>query len=357
MSDAIQRWQTALPGDKKGGESASESAGLAARLTTVICLLYKHSLDCLRPGLSRPSYRRLEQPYDYLRLWSDGYGVPSGDLDGILDDSKRLRRSTLRLLLSICRTLTTRQFARYAPRLSAFLTVSELVPFVEKETARRLHSQLLKLSARAGDIAATTQFSIADGEDGESESDSDDDPDSGLGGASVEDIAEDLKTDVQCLVDLGPRYDEPIRDRAIEEKEAPPPTGPTAWNPAEYLASRIRHRYPEGEDGLLTLLGYQNWDRLQALYAVRESNRETAQKPEMAETPAGEKAGTEFHDSGLGTSIVTPSSYAETVVSYHGSKGGPIRIPPLPAEAAQGKSFRCPVCGQSVQISTTSRWK
>jgi hypothetical protein len=228
---------------------------------------------------------------------------------------------------------------------------------VEKEAARRLHSQLLKLSARAKDIAETTIYTLRDDDGGESDSDSDEHFDSNPGDSSVDDIAEDLQTDIQCLVDLGPRYDEPIRDRLVEEKEAPPPTEPKDWNPAEYLVSRIRHRYPEGEDGLLSLLGQQSWDRLKALYAMRESNRETNQKLEVAEAAVGDKAGTEFHDSGLGTSIATPSSYAETVVSYHGSKGGTIRIPPLPVEAAQGKAFRCPVCGQSVQISTKSRWK
>lgn len=48
-------------------------------------------------------------------------------------------------------------------------------------------------------------------------SDSDDDFDSGLDGASLdlEDVVEDLKTSIQCLVNLGPRYEEPVKDKRV----------------------------------------------------------------------------------------------------------------------------------------------
>ncbi|KAH6631005.1 hypothetical protein B0J18DRAFT_117931 [Chaetomium sp. MPI-SDFR-AT-0129] len=66
--------------------------------------------------------------------------------------------------------------------------------------------------------------------------------------------------------------------------------------------------------------------------------------------PLGTIVASDFHDSGLGTSMATPSSYAETVMSYLGTKGGSIKIPPVPPEAMQGNPFTCDVCGRKCRL-------
>ena len=141
------------------------------------------------------------------------------------------------------------------------------------------------------------------------------------------------------------------------EKVARLPEENTTWNPAEYLASRIRHRYPNGQSDLVAILGRNNWDRMLRLAKAREQKAQQPVEGNKEQKAATSVSRSEFHDSGLGTSIATPSSYAETVVSYHGSKGGSIKIPPLPAEAAGGKPFICGVCGDSIKISNTTLWK
>lgn len=206
-------------------------------------------------------------------------------------------------------------------------------------------------------------FAIHSVDHSDSESDSGSEASSTSGDYTVEDIVEDLKTDIQCLVDLGPRYKEPIRDRVVVEKAALPP--PVAnWDPAEHWASRIRHRYPHGDAAFAQFLGQTNWDRAQRLYSWKERNIREAQQPAATAGPAYKPSGTvgasDFQDSGLGTSIVTPSSYAETLLSYHGTNGGSIKIPTIPAEAVEGSQFVCDICGRLCHFPRTnlkSFWK
>jgi len=226
-------------------------------------------------------------------------------------------------------------------------------------------------SERTRDVAELALLAVHRDDNNDSESDSGSESSfSGSDAYTVEDVIEDLKTDIQCLVDLGPRYKEPIRDQVATKEEAVlVRTGP-AWDPAEYLASRIRHRYPEGDIELTGILGRVNWDRLQRLYATKEANtrdREAQQRPGLAPIsqakPSGSYGtvkGTEFHDSGLGTSVKTPSSYAETVLSYQGTQGGSVKIPPVPPECLKGGNLVCDICGAMCSLPASnpkSFWK
>jgi hypothetical protein len=193
----------------------------------------------------------------------------------------------------------------------------------------------------------------------DSDSDSESDSSSASGEYRIEDTIEDLKTDIQCLVDLGPRFKEPIRDRALIEEVALPSQA-AIWDPAEYLASRIRHRYPNSDAGFAGILGQTNWDRAQELYALKEANTRKVQrpaaKPELEPGLPRSVVASDFHDSGLGTSVATPSSYAETVLSYHGTNGGAVKIPQIPSEGLMGKPFPCDICGHMCQLPVAN-WK
>ena len=83
--------------------------GLAC-LSTTVSELFRLLLNHARLQTSNAMFRTLEREYSYLQLWCDGYGVPFGHLDAILAESKRLRHSTLRLLVSICHTLADSKF-------------------------------------------------------------------------------------------------------------------------------------------------------------------------------------------------------------------------------------------------------
>ncbi len=223
-------------------------------------------------------------------------------------------------------------------------------------------------SERTSEVAHLALSGVHQDDDSDSASDSG--SESSFGGSVacvIEDAIEDLKTDIQCLVDLGPRYKEPVRDKEAAKEEAAPLRTAPIWDPAEYLASRIRHRYPEGDAEFTRILGRANWDRLQRLYASKDANardREAQQRPSLAQTqlsgPPATVKGTEFHDSGLGTSVKTPSSYAETVLSYQGAQGGSVKIPPVPPECLKGGTLVCDICGVMCSLPASnpkSFWK
>jgi hypothetical protein len=229
--------------------------------------------------------------------------------------------------------------------------VDLLLPGLDDTSRHKLSEK----AARTRDVVEAASFAIRDahGSDSDSDSGSNVSSPSGYGEDLLEDVIEDLRTDIRCLVDLGPRYKEPIRDRAVLE-DAGLPAAVSAWDPAEYLTSRILHRYPNVDAELAPILGQANWDRALRLYACKEeSTHQTQQQAghaESASRPPGTIVASDFHDSGLGTSMATPSSYAETILSYHGAKGGSIKIPPVPAEALQGKPFTCDICGRKCRL-------
>ncbi|KAL2201511.1 hypothetical protein P885DRAFT_73854 [Corynascus similis CBS 632.67] len=346
MRRDVEKWQYSLLHDNSSEHSSSWNDGPASRLSTAASELFRLLLDEVPLQNSRLVVRTLQREYSCLQLWCDGYGLAAGDLDAVLANSKRLRYSTIRLLVSVCYTL--------ADKLTAVL-----LPGLDVISQDRLKDK----AARTKDVAEAAAFSIpstdSDSEDSDTESVS-----SGVHKLhTIEDIIEDLKTDIQCLVDLGPRYKEPILDRTIKE-EAAIPHQDTTWDPVESLTARIRHRYPNVDGAFARVLGQANWERAQRLFAAKEKNAEDAERSNVKDESASRAPGTlltsEFYDSGLGTSIPKASSYTETVFSYHGTKGGSIKIPPIPAEGQDGDmssltssltashEIECPFCQEHI---------
>lgn len=189
------------------------------------------------------------------------------------------------------------------------------------------------------------------------------DSDSGFSSASVssdwDEIAEDIRTDVQCLQDLDALIKSPAPDIVQVSKDNQKAS--VDWKPHLTYTDRIRTRFPRVKQSLADRLGRANWERFLRGSADREKNQNGS--PELtgnegAATVAHRtEAVSKFHDSGLGTSINTGSAYPETVMSYRREGGESIRIPPLPKEAKQGKDFECVACGQRLIIRNSAAWK
>jgi len=114
MANAIQRWQHSVPPHAAGASaeaSSSTDLALASRLATSALKLFGLLLGHARAQTSHAAFRALEREYGHLKLWSDGYGVVSGQLDAVFVDSRRLRHSTYRLLGSICQVLADSMFS------------------------------------------------------------------------------------------------------------------------------------------------------------------------------------------------------------------------------------------------------
>lgn len=91
--------------DKHVHSSSAEETGPAAELSATAVHLFSLILEHGASRFPKKRLRELKRSLGSLRLWRDGYGLDNGDLDRILVDSKRLRKLTHELLLSLCRTL------------------------------------------------------------------------------------------------------------------------------------------------------------------------------------------------------------------------------------------------------------
>jgi hypothetical protein len=121
-----------------------------------------------------------------------------------------------------------------------------------------------------------------------------------------------------------------------------------------YFAALIKARFPGADAALVESLGHSNWSR----YNHIKRQRETAQND--VETTSGEKARSEFHDSGIGSSssVLNPEhqAYAATVVSSR-AEASHRRLPPLPKTARDGQPFTCEICDRVVLIRRTRDWR
>ncbi|KXH33604.1 hypothetical protein CSIM01_11769 [Colletotrichum simmondsii] len=187
---------------------------------------------------------------------------------------------------------------------------------------------------------------IAKSESSTGSSDYDDD--------DIEQINADLEADTRSLMELDALFSEPILDTGNMRQSLP--SSSHKWEPHEPYKHIITNRFPKADDGLITSLGKANYERFLRGQEQRHSSSRALLDPSMLQEIENlDAASSKFNDSGLGSSI--PSSYAETIMSYHGGEGTSIRLPSLPKLARNGSSFLCIACGLPTVVQTNSAWK
>lgn len=248
--------------------------------------------------------------------------------------------------------------------------MEELIPQVD--TAQSIsHQTLDDIIAEAKTSLHVDFDSSSDSE--ESESDSSTFTDSEI---NWDDAIEDLKTDVQCLIelDLIIRYPAPDFHKRYsshgKKKMAP------HWEPHLSYSDKIANRFPDAALSLVDWLARANWERFKKTNAIREENiaaaavtggegplliGEAAVAADATGSARGAQtyvaSGSKFHDSGLGDSIRAGGGYADTIMSYQAKGRESVRIPSLPQGAKEGKPFDCVACGRRLVITNNSTWK
>jgi len=171
---------------------------------------------------------------------------------------------------------------------------------------------------------------------------------------NLKEILEDLKVDVQCLMDLGPLFKNPPLDLSLTKEKA---AETIEWAPEKAYCEKVQQRFPQARSSLVLRLGEANWTRYLRLQNQRNARDEPAESTAQI-IDSRTIADSKFHDSGIGTSLPTTTSYAETVMTYTaGTDGQKIRIPPLPEDAKRGESFECIACARSIRVASTKSWK
>lgn len=255
--------------------------------------------------------------------------------------------------------------------------------------------QQLRLQDRATDITQKVELlklvaSQDDAEDSESDTESELSQSSDTA-VELDEIAEDLKTDTECLLDLGSRFKEEAVGPVLKET-AVDPDELVDWDPSHTFIDRVRWRYPKCEVEVAKRLGRANWSRVLRQQTIKDVSlvqvkpctseaveptarshleQDSAKGSENSKkATSSEATANSFRDSALGSSVPSdarPSrtnipeaqeiNYAETTVSYYGEHGDVVRIPSLPVGAKDGHPFLCLSCNASVTATTKSLWK
>lgn len=334
----VHRWRASL----QQVAPHNNDEGLIAGLYFAISGLYKEILPLLgqKLGLSTVTYRKIERGYSSLILWSHSHGVSCGKLDTALERCRDLRQITLRLLVNIC----TAVLDRLIPH--AGLKRDTPVPPAQADARSTVARALAALpeTDSHGD-QQTPENRISGGEQ-----------------ETFHKITSNIRTLVQTLADLGPLFEEPIADEEGRHEE---PAQVDISTPVANLVSLIKYMFPKCDETTARGIGHavlSTWYEIQEKATAAAATEQQADQVEVACEPAREAMTlieTLFHDSGVGTSIATKSSYAETVRSYHTNSDRPIniRLPPLPKPGRVGEPFRCEACRCTVRPGNERAWK
>lgn len=113
----IERWQA-----RASTEFASDDEGIVARLLRSCIDSISHLLLSLKQNSVCKNLRR---SLSILKLWSMGHGAWDGRLDGMLEKSTDLRRTTLSVLIPFCKALNNGIIS--TPVISGFVLTAKKV--------------------------------------------------------------------------------------------------------------------------------------------------------------------------------------------------------------------------------------
>jgi hypothetical protein len=137
---------------------------------------------------------------------------------------------------------------------------------------------------------------------------------------------------------------------------------------ARQYVIQIRDKYRKAPIALVERLGEANWQRFVRIRGKKQEVEGQDQDPEGEEMPFGFRSTfvpTDFHDSGIGTSVTFGHSASRSVASHTSflssqsdARKGRLAVPPTPAEVRDGHPFICSICNQKLTtIRNRTEWK
>ena len=185
----------------------------------------------------------------------------------------------------------------------------------------------------------------------------DEEDDSGEGSSDSDscDTIEDLDFATTCLSELGPSLMQNLGRAETARDSRSDLTSMTfaVSGPAMTYVSLIRDKFRQAHYKLVERLGEANWQRHKD---VREKMEKAQLFPEERMKLAGEtsiaystfRPYSDFHDSGIGTSVPAQTQYAPSHTSLQSSniegEKASLRVPKEPSEVSAGKPFQCFLC-------------
>ncbi|ORY11613.1 hypothetical protein BCR34DRAFT_601218 [Clohesyomyces aquaticus] len=283
----------------------------------------------------------LRRDLSTLKLWANGHGALNGRLDLILEKSKCIQQTTLATLFSLSGVLSN--------RLSKILLVDS-----EKDRC----SLLTKTNVAATREQARRILLDFDRSNSESEIDSDegnesdlDSLDEGVDVPLVDMVFDDIKTDIQCLVDLNIALECPAPDPRHELRAQGP--GVEKRQAYDYYTDLIIAKFPRAGIEVAQCLGKANWHRYQRIQEERVKNMPShgviAEEIPKSRVDSSDQLRPYAFQLAL-TSL--PFPFNSDILS-----GQRVKIPPLPTEAQLGQAFRCAACGKHLPAISNDDWR
>ncbi|KAI1379208.1 hypothetical protein F4677DRAFT_465409 [Hypoxylon crocopeplum] len=340
----IQKWQDRLCHYPSGGDLP-----LAADAYIHTARLYKEILKrSVWSNEEGTSQRRLKRALEVFLLWAAQHDMLSGGLGRALEHSRRLQKSVLKTLLSIGRILIERMVPRTTGPSEKLTKLCMLLRASREKVLFTLDNY-----ADSKVQPESTPNSHCEEEDDASEASSLFEFD------SLSEIAEDLTTKTNNLMDTNPIYEAVIENAPPYEVEEAADISKSASNPLVGLYShKLKMRFPNATTELANYLGEMNYQRFVKGAYERQRNERlaTSNGRNCGEVYKMEKKG-RLHDSGVDTSIRFGGFYAGTAMSFHHDNGIVIEVPPIPAAGKKGNTFPCVACGKQVAIHNNEAWK
>ncbi|KAL8712536.1 MAG: hypothetical protein Q9225_006934, partial [Loekoesia sp. 1 TL-2023] len=282
----------------------------------------------------------LKEEIGRFYLWGEAFG--NGELDRALDYSDDVRKSVLRSLGDI----VTHPFLETKPCLQK-----------EAEELRHLVDQNKIVAALSKDKL----FQRDESDTGETDE------------SDIEDssnLVEELRLQTQFLKQLSPILERNLVKASRMRPDATDPSEILRFSvsgPAQSYVSSIWEKFKEAEDQLLKRLGEANWQRHVTVRELMARHPNDSVAPPSSDWPLSIaqtkfRPYSAFHDSGIGSSMPTQTSYAPSHSSFRSSnaEGGQeaLRVPPTPIEVSEGKPFQCFICKRSLSnIKNRVDWK
>ena len=168
----------------------------------------------------------------------------------------------------------------------------------------------------------------------------------GLSDSGSYDTIEDIEFATTCLTELGPSLKQNLEHASKTRDKPLYSTGVpfSVSGPAATYVSLVREKFKRADHKLVERLGEANWQR-------HKEVREKMENPELCpdeSTKSLFRPYSDFHDSGIGTSVPAQIEYPPSHTSLQSSniegEQVSLRVPKEPPEVSARKPFQCFLC-------------
>ena len=244
----------------------------------------------------------------------------------------------------------------------------------DEKNSQLFPGQIVELGSLREKASQLTQYDPESEASSDADTDGDED-DNGFPDNVAKVALESIQIHVSCLMELLPSMENTLHHAdSSDPSETTKARAASEFQvsaPASNYIMNVRDRFTNADSRLIKRLGEANWPRHVALRRNAEQKDSTTVIDHTSDAIAPELPKSVFvpvsmfHDSALGSSVPTQSTYAITMASHSSFLSSledtdiaGLRVPSLPKEARNGMPFTCKICNHELRrIKNRVDWK